>query len=125
VQEYPHVLHHVPSGWGSGPSTLVGDAAHAFPPSQAQGANQALEGGWLLRRALSSGGTPADALRRYERVRARRVRPISRLAASEVTNRPPSAVARLAGRLTGPTVSGRVYLSMIRRCSGVLNDERV
>jgi hypothetical protein len=58
VQEYPHVLHHVPSGWGSGPSTLAGDAAHALTPSQTQGANQALEDGWLLRRALSSGGTP-------------------------------------------------------------------
>jgi FAD-dependent urate hydroxylase len=47
------------------------------------------------------------------------------LAASEVTNRPPTALGRLAGRLTGPTVSGRVYLAMIRRWSSVLNDERV
>ena len=47
--------------WGTGPSTLLGDAAHAFPPSQAQGANQALEDAWLLRRALSSGHEPGTA----------------------------------------------------------------
>jgi FAD-dependent urate hydroxylase len=125
VQAYPHVLHRVPSQWGSGPTTLLGDAAHAFPPSQAQGANQALEDAWLLRRALDCTGDPVDALRRYERVRARRVRRISRLAASEVTNLPPTAMGRLAGRLARPRVAGRVYLSMIRRCSSVLNDDRV
>jgi FAD-dependent urate hydroxylase len=58
-------------------------------------------------------------------VRARRVRRISRLAASEVTNRPPTAMGRLAGRLARPRVAGRVYLSMIRRCSSVLNDDHV
>jgi FAD-dependent urate hydroxylase len=125
VQEYPHVLHHVPARWGNGPTTLLGDAAHAFPPSQAQGANQALEDAWLLRRALDGTDEPVAALRRYERVRARRVRRISRLAASEVTNRPPSAIGRLAGRLTSPSVAGRVYLTVIRRCSSVLNNERV
>jgi hypothetical protein len=27
VQAYPHVLHRVPSQWGSGPTTLLGDAS--------------------------------------------------------------------------------------------------
>jgi FAD-dependent urate hydroxylase len=125
AQEFPHVLHQVPAQWGDGPTTLLGDAAHAFPPSQAQGANQALEDAWLLRRALGRAGDPVPALRRYERVRTRRVRRISRLAASEVTNRPPSALGRFAGRLAGPRIAGRVYLTVIRRCSSVLNDEQV
>lgn len=125
VQAYPHVLHRVPRQWGSGPSTLLGDAAHAFPPSQAQGANQALEDAWLLRRALRTAGDPAVALRRYERVRSRRVRRISRLAASEVTNRVPSAVTRLVGRMVGPAVAGHVYLTTLQRYSSVLNDDPV
>jgi 2-polyprenyl-6-methoxyphenol hydroxylase-like FAD-dependent oxidoreductase len=125
VQAYPHVLHRVPDRWGTGPTTLVGDAAHAFPPSQAQGANQALEDAWLLHRALTTVADPTQAVRRYERVRARRVRRISRLAASEVTNRPPGAAARLAGRLLPARASGRLHLAVIRRCSSVLHDERI
>lgn len=124
-QEFPHVLHEVPDEWGRGPATLLGDAAHAFPPSQAQGANQALEDAWLLRRALDAPGPVADALRRYERLRARRVRRVAKLAASEVTNRPPSALARAGGRLLGPGGMSRVYLATIRRISSVLNDERI
>lgn len=125
VQEFPHVVHEVRDEWGQGPATLLGDAAHAFPPSQAQGANQALEDAWLLRRALDASGPVAPALRRYERLRARRVRRIAKLATSEVTNRPPSALARAGGRLLGPVAMGRLYLATIRRCSSVLNDDRV
>jgi FAD-dependent urate hydroxylase len=120
IQSFPHVLHRVPDVWGAGSTTLLGDAAHAFPPSQAQGANQALEDAWLLRRVLGAGGDTTVALRRYERARARRVRRVSRLAASEVTNRPPAAPARWAGRLTSPRIAGHLYLAMIRRWSSVL-----
>ena len=38
VHAYRHVLHEIPDRWGEGAATLLGDAAHAFPPSQAQGA---------------------------------------------------------------------------------------
>lgn len=123
VQAYPHVVHRVPDRWGTGAATLLGDAAHVFPPSQAQGANQALEDAWLLRRALRSPGPPADALRSYERIRARRVRRISRLAASEVTNRPPPGAARLAGRILTARALARLQLRVIRRASSVLNDD--
>ena len=123
VHAYRHVRHEIPDRWGAGAATLLGDAAHAFPPSQAQGANQALEDAWLLRRALRSGGPVADALRRYERVRARRVRRIAALAASEVTNRPPSATGRLAARMLGPGLFTRLQLATIRRSSSVLNND--
>ncbi|WP_219416084.1 FAD-dependent monooxygenase [Pseudonocardia nigra] len=82
---YPHVRHAVPTRWGTGPSTLVGDAAHAFPPTLAQGASQTLEDAWLLTRALRTAAHPVPALRRYERARSARVRPVSRLAATELT----------------------------------------
>jgi FAD-dependent urate hydroxylase len=124
VQMYPHVLHRVPRQWGRGAVTLLGDAAHAFPPSQAQGANQALEDAWLLRRTLRAPGPVADGLRRYEQARARRVRRVARLAASEVTNRPPTAAARLAGRLLSPGLAAHLQLAVIRRCSSVLHGER-
>jgi FAD-dependent urate hydroxylase len=120
VQAYPHVLHRVPDQWGTGATTLLGDAAHAFPPSQAQGANQALEDAWLLRRALGQHGDVQTALRGYERERARHVRRIARLAASEVTNKPPSRAASLVGRLMSPAMLARLQLATIRRSSSVL-----
>jgi FAD-dependent urate hydroxylase len=125
VTEYPHVLHRVGDRWGAGAVTLLGDAAHAFPPSQAQGANQALEDAWLLDRALAADGPVENLLRRYEKVRSRRVRRVSRLAASEVTNRPPNAAGRLAGKLLSPAVAGRAHLALIRRFSSVLNTDRI
>lgn len=125
VHEYPHVLHEVKDRWGEGAVTLLGDAAHAFPPSQAQGANQALEDAWALARALDGGGPVEDLLRRYEKVRARRVRRVSRLAATEITNRMPNAVGRFAGRVLSPTMAGRAHLALIRRFSSVLNTDRL
>ena len=125
VHAYRHVVHEIPDRWGTGCATLLGDAAHAFPPSQAQGANQALEDAWLLRRALRAPVPLPAALRGYERVRSRRVRRIASLAASEVTNRPPSAAGRLAARLMGPSLFTRLQLVTIRRCSSVLNDDRI
>ncbi|GAA5196534.1 FAD-dependent monooxygenase [Rugosimonospora acidiphila] len=122
---YPHVLHAVPDAWGRGPATLVGDAAHAFPPSQAQGANQALEDAWLLRRALAGGGDPGARLRRYERLRAVRVRRVSRMAARETTNRPPALPVRLATRLVPARLAGGGYTALIRRFSSVLAGERI
>ncbi|MCO1653669.1 FAD-dependent oxidoreductase [Pseudonocardia humida] len=119
VALYPHVLHRVPDAWGAGPTTLLGDAAHAFPPSQAQGANQALEDAWLLRRALR-GGAVVPALRDYERRRARRVRRVSRLAASQVTNRPPARVVAALYRRVPPATAGRLYGLVIGSWSHVL-----
>ncbi len=125
IGRYPHVLHRVPDRWGSGPTTLVGDAAHAFPPSQAQGANQALEDAWLLRRALHGDrGDAASALRRYERLRVPHVRLVSRMAASERTNLPVPPPLALLARLAPPRAGGYAYLRLLRRFSSVLANER-
>jgi FAD-dependent urate hydroxylase len=122
---YPHVLHAVPDEWGAGRVTLLGDAAHAFPPSQAQGANQALEDAWLLRRALAGGGDPARRLREYERLRTPRVRRVSQLAASERTNRPANATAKFLARLVPAGIAGRGYVSLVRSFSSVLHDQQL
>lgn len=71
---FPHVRNRVLPEWGKGATTLMGDAAHAFPPSAAQGANQALEDAWALTMALGDSTArfePDMALRRYEEVRRR------------------------------------------------------
>jgi 2-polyprenyl-6-methoxyphenol hydroxylase-like FAD-dependent oxidoreductase len=62
--------------WGSGPVTLLGDAAHPMLPHTGQGAAQALEDAVGLGRVLKSAADPAAALRRYEEVRARRTRAV-------------------------------------------------
>jgi FAD-dependent urate hydroxylase len=123
---YPHVRHRVPDQWGRGAVTLLGDAAHAFPPSQAQGANQALEDAWVLRRALTSGPAGDDVelrLREYERQRSVRVRRVARLAASERTNRPPGVVLATLARMTPAGLGGRAQLRLLRSFSDVLNQK--
>ena len=120
---YPHVLHRVPKVWGAGRTTLVGDAAHAFPPTMAQGANQTLEDAWLLTRALSLPGDPAELLRRYEHRRTRRVRPIARLAGTERTNQVQHPVVQAVAKRVPAAWAGWAYLRLIQRCSSVLNDE--
>jgi salicylate hydroxylase len=60
--------------WTVGRVTLLGDAAHAMEPFQAQGAAQAIEDAFVLGECLDgvpSADLPA-ALRRYEEVRMRR-----------------------------------------------------
>lgn len=60
--------------WSFGRITLLGDAAHAMEPFQAQGAAQAIEDAYVLGECL--GGAPTgevmEALRRYELLRMRR-----------------------------------------------------
>ena len=60
--------------WSFGRTTLLGDAAHAMEPFQAQGAAQAIEDAYVLAECLdgvSSAEVP-DALRRYEQLRMQR-----------------------------------------------------
>lgn len=123
---YPHAHLPVTDAWGRGPLTLLGDAAHAFPPTQAQGANQALEDAWSLAAALDgceSDGAGA-ALRRHERARARRVRRVSRMAATEMAERPPNAAVRALARAVPDAVAARGYAALLRSFSSVLHDER-
>jgi salicylate hydroxylase len=61
--------------WSFGRVTLLGDAAHAMEPFQAQGAAQAVEDAYVLAACLGGEAgevDPAGALRRYERIRLAR-----------------------------------------------------
>jgi 2-polyprenyl-6-methoxyphenol hydroxylase-like FAD-dependent oxidoreductase len=65
----------VPAPWNRGRVVLIGDAAHACPPTLAQGGSQALEDAAVLTELLLSATTLDDALwaaftaRRFERAK--------------------------------------------------------
>jgi salicylate hydroxylase len=59
--------------WSFGRVTLLGDAAHAMEPFQAQGAAQAVEDAYILAECLGDDPEdPVGALRRYEVIRMNR-----------------------------------------------------
>jgi salicylate hydroxylase len=61
--------------WSIGRVSLLGDACHSMVPFLAQGANMALEDGYILARALTEGGGEMpERLARYENARRERTR---------------------------------------------------
>jgi 2-polyprenyl-6-methoxyphenol hydroxylase-like FAD-dependent oxidoreductase len=64
--------------WGSGPVSLIGDAAHPMLTSIGQGASSAIEDGYVLAKTLASVPDPVAALRRYEDLRHDRTRTVVR-----------------------------------------------
>jgi 2-polyprenyl-6-methoxyphenol hydroxylase-like FAD-dependent oxidoreductase len=64
--------------WGRGRVTLLGDAAHPMKPNLGQGAAQALEDAVVLASCVAGRGDPEEALRAYERRRARRANAVVR-----------------------------------------------
>jgi 2-polyprenyl-6-methoxyphenol hydroxylase-like FAD-dependent oxidoreductase len=93
--------------WGSGPVTLLGDAAHPMLPHTGQGAAQALEDAVALGLALAPGRDVARSLRRYERVRSARTAKIVRqgrlIPRVTTTKSPLVAWLRTAALRTVPT----------------------
>ncbi len=55
--------------WSDDRVTLLGDACHAMPPFQAQGAAMAIEDAIVLAKCLQADGISEASLRRYEKVR--------------------------------------------------------
>ena len=118
---FPHFRHRVPRTWGSGPITVIGDAAHSMPPTRAQGANQALEDAWALAASLrdtahASTDTEA-ALRAFERSRSRKASVVSRQAGTEDYNRYGAVISRL---IPAPLAT-RYYTRWLRQISTYLD----
>jgi 2-polyprenyl-6-methoxyphenol hydroxylase-like FAD-dependent oxidoreductase len=117
---FPHYRHRVPRTWGSGPVTVIGDAAHSMPPTRAQGANQALEDAWALaaglRAAAKQGTGPEAALRAFERTRSRKVSVVSRQAGTEDYNR----YGAVASRLVPSSLATRYYTRWLGQISTYL-----
>ena len=70
--------------WVKGRVVLLGDAAHAMPPSAAQGGAQAIEDAWVLARMLEAQPNPRIALAHYEQHRRPRIRRVAREAERNV-----------------------------------------
>jgi FAD-dependent urate hydroxylase len=115
---FPHMQHRVPRVWGVGRCTLVGDSAHVMPPALAQGANQSLEDAWVLSRALTDDATVVADLRRYVRVRRRKVALVSRLATFATVHQ--EGPLRRVGRLPSGLVTS-AYAAGLRRTSTFLS----
>jgi len=58
--------------WSDDRVTLLGDACHAMPPFQAQGAAMAIEDAIVLAKCLQAEGVSEASLRKYERLRKSR-----------------------------------------------------
>lgn len=104
----PNAIAHVPGqdrpfleNWGSGPITLLGDAAHPMLTSRSQGASSAVEDGYVLAEAFARTPGVVDALRAYEdrrRVRTRMlVRSSRRLNRLEQAQNPVACAVRNLG----------------------------
>jgi FAD-dependent urate hydroxylase len=102
---FPHFRHPIPRA-GEGALTLLGDAAHAMPPTLAQGTNQALLDTMVLRKALSDFRNGSNrnkselgtALRWYENTRRRKVKAVSWLTTQQVSR--PESVLRPAALIS-------------------------
>jgi 2-polyprenyl-6-methoxyphenol hydroxylase-like FAD-dependent oxidoreductase len=94
--------------WGTGRTTLVGDAAHPMTFAVGQGAAQALEDALAIADALrDAGGDPAAALRAYEQRRISRCGHFQNMAwrlarAGALTKPPAQALRNLAFTLSSP-----------------------
>jgi FAD-dependent urate hydroxylase len=121
VGHFAHRTHEVPSVWGRGPATLLGDAAHAVPPTAGQGANQALDDAWTLRQALRRYDDVVEAVRRYERHRVPRVRRMSANATAERPNQVPGRVSGVVLRHVPARTAGIGHTALVRRWSSVLS----
>ncbi|WP_165985092.1 FAD-dependent monooxygenase [Streptomyces sp. YIM 98790] len=110
--------------WGRGRVVLLGDAAHAMPPSLGQGAAMAIEDAYALALALRPGtaGVPA----RYAALRHRRVRALrlaSRRMGSVAQWRPAAAraVRDAALRAVPRAVADRRYRALVRPALDLLD----
>lgn len=105
--------------WGTGPVTLVGDAAHPMLTSLSQGAGSAIEDGHALAHHLMAGPDVVTALRRYEAQRRARTRWLvsasRRMSRMEQLANPVAAGLRdLAIKHTPPSIALRQFFAPMR-----------
>ncbi|MER8045735.1 FAD-dependent monooxygenase [Streptomyces sp. NPDC094032] len=94
AQEYPMVDREPLDRWSHGPTTLVGDAAHAMYPIGSNGASQSVVDARALAYALARHPDPARALRAYEAER----RPVTTALQRANRRQGPEVVIDLAHR---------------------------
>jgi FAD-dependent urate hydroxylase len=121
IETWPYTRHPVPKQLARARAVLIGDAAHAMPPSLAQGASQTLEDAFVLSHALDRCGDLDAAFAEYCRLRRRRVVTVSRIAGSRLAlHGPPKWTAPL-GRLVPAAVMTAMFDRMLRSVSNSLS----
>jgi FAD-dependent urate hydroxylase len=113
---FPHYRQAVPRAWGTGRTTVIGDAAHSMPPTRAQGANQALEDAWAMSSALRSDTDVPAPLRAFERTRSPKASLVARQAGREDYNK----YGSLLSRLTPSALASRYYTRWLGQISNYL-----
>jgi salicylate hydroxylase len=100
--------------WTRGRVALIGDAAHAMPPTAAQGGAQAIEDAWVLARILSDEerDVPA-ALRRFETERRPRVRRICAEAARNLAIYGLTGAAATARNIAISALPAKLHLARL------------
>jgi salicylate hydroxylase len=81
------------SHWSKGRVTLLGDACHPTLPSLGQGANMAIEDGWILARCLEAWDNVETALLKYEKARVERAAAVVDQSWQQVKRRDNAALA--------------------------------
>ena len=70
------------ANWSIGRATLLGDAAHAMEPFQAQGAAQSVEDAYVLAECVAAYEDVVDAFAMYERIRVSRAQELQESSAT-------------------------------------------
>ncbi len=99
--------------WGSGPATLIGDAAHPMAPYLAQGAAAALEDSVVLGQGFDGAPGPADAFRRFESRRMARTTRLFRVSSRQGRVYHASGLLALLRNIVLGNVPTRVLLAQL------------
>jgi salicylate hydroxylase len=89
--------------WSVGRVSLLGDACHAMLPFLGQGANMAIEDGYVLARCISQFSDPVEALKRYDAARRPRT--------TDVVTRSGNMAATFHNDALADSESGAAYIS--------------
>jgi 2-polyprenyl-6-methoxyphenol hydroxylase-like FAD-dependent oxidoreductase len=98
-----------PGAWGRNAAVLLGDAAHAVPPTLSEGGGLAMEDAFVLARVLKHAKSVADAIRHYESCRHDRIAWMYRMGLSQVNARRRGRSARLVDPATATLHMREMY----------------
>lgn len=117
IEPWHYTWHPVPRRLYVDRAVLIGDAAHAMPPTLAQGSSQTLDDAWALVDALDRQPSLERALADYNRRRRHRAATVSRVARSRIAMRgSPKWIAPISRRLPGGLLAA-AFAGMLRAAS--------
>lgn len=100
--------------WSDGRVTLLGDACHAMPPFQAQGAAMAIEDAVVLARCLEAEGVSDASLKTYEKLRKPRTSKVQASARNNMGVFHRSNIVTQAATYGPLKLADRLFPAMVR-----------